>query len=64
MNNIRNYRYKVMSTKGQWEEWTGTFNSLDDAKEWHRTNGSFHEYRGYKLQLFGRSKQSQEIPIN
>ena len=64
MANIISYRYKVLNSKGNYEEWTGTFKQIQDAKKWFRMFGTFHEYRGFKLQLFGKCKHSNEIAIN
>ena len=47
------YSYRVKSTRtGNWEPWTGTFKTEEDAKRWHDRYGNFHKQRGYELALF------------
>lgn len=47
------YSYRVKSPRtGNWEPWTGTFKTEEDAKRWHDRYGNFHKQRGYELALF------------
>jgi len=47
------YSYRVKSTRtGNWEPWTGTFKTEEDAKRWYNRYGNFHKQRGYELALF------------
>lgn len=55
-------RYKVLNRKGNWEEWSGSFENLEDAQEWYRVHGMFHVMRGKKLKLF-ELKTGKEVLI-
>ena len=55
-------RFKVLNSKGYWEEWTGSFPDVEDAKRWYELHGKFHELRGKKLKLF-ELKSGREVTI-
>ena len=55
-------RFKVLNRKGYYEEWSGSFADIEDAKKWYSYHGWFHEMRGRKLKLF-ELKTGKEVLI-
>ncbi len=50
-NATRPYKYNVLSN-GEWEPWTGSFESKEVVLTWHEKHGIFHEGRGHVITLF------------
>jgi hypothetical protein len=46
------YSYKVLNKWNRWEDWSGNFNTEEQATKWYNRHGKFHEARGHKLKLF------------
>lgn len=56
---IQKYKYNVINAKGNREDWTGLFQSIEEAKAWYAKYGKKHEAMGHKLVLVRCSKNGR-----
>ena len=55
------YRYNILNHEGEWEQWSGAFESKKAALIWYNKHGVYHEGRGHTIALF---KNGVKVKLN
>jgi hypothetical protein len=50
--NHKPYKFMVLDKKDKWSEWTGMFETKEEAMKWFNKHGKFHLDNGHILGLF------------
>lgn len=54
------YKYNVINSLGKEEQWSGIFESKEEAELWYKKHGKFHEERGHELVLVKCSNNQKD----